>query len=101
MRTFLIRQASGKSVGANELDGLSVGCDHSGVFFLTGALAELRVFATHLQPLQRVQIEASLARRYGLPYSVVRSLPQPARPTLESRFLSCAPRAATRQSSDA
>ena len=41
----------------NELDGLSIGCDHNGVFFLTGSLAEIRLFHCHLPMAQRVQIE--------------------------------------------
>ena len=35
-----VREASGKNVGNNRLDGLSIGCDHSGVFFLIGSVAE-------------------------------------------------------------
>ena len=34
-------EATGKNVGSNTLDGLSIGCDHNGIFFLHGALAEL------------------------------------------------------------
>jgi hypothetical protein len=36
------REAAGKNVGNNRLDGLSIGCDHSGVFFLMGSVAEVR-----------------------------------------------------------
>ena len=32
-------EASAKNVGNNKLDGLSIGCDHNGVFFLSGAIA--------------------------------------------------------------
>ena len=54
-------EASGKTVGGNGLDGLSVGCDHNGVFFLTGSLAELRLFHCHMPNAQRVQAEVRLA----------------------------------------
>jgi len=40
-------EASGKSAGPNALDGLSIGCDHNGDFFLTGSIAEIRLFASH------------------------------------------------------
>jgi hypothetical protein len=56
-------EASGKAVGSNALDGLSIGCDHAGVFFLTGSMAELRLFNCHLTTPQRVQMEAALAHR--------------------------------------
>ena len=42
-------EGSGKSVGRGCLDGLTLGCDHSGVFHLKGSIAELRVFHCHLQ----------------------------------------------------
>lgn len=93
-------EASGKTAGANALDGLSIGCDHNGVFFLTGSICELRLFGCHLPPAQRVQTEAALAHRYGLTYS---SAPAPptdrAKPlgTALSRF-SCAPRLPARTS---
>ena len=29
-------EGSGQSVGGGALDGISIGCDHSGVFFLKG-----------------------------------------------------------------
>lgn len=61
-------EASGKDIGSNSLDGLSIGCDHSGVFFLNGSLAEIRIFQGRMPALQRAQVEASLARRYGLSY---------------------------------
>ena len=50
-------EASGKSAGGNGLDGLSVGCDHNGVFYLTGSLAELRLYHCHMSSEQRVQAE--------------------------------------------
>lgn len=81
-------ECSGKPIGANALDGLSVGCDHNDVFFLQGAIAELRLFHCRLPFTHRVQTEASLARRYGLTYSVSRELTSAARTTL-ARF-SCA-----------
>jgi len=85
-------EASGKNVGSNSLDGLSIGCDHNGIFFLTGSLAELRLFRCHLSTRMRVQIEASLARRYGLNYSVAREVPStPRTPSGLARF-NCAPR---------
>mmetsp|Transcript_49360 Transcript_49360/g.106910 ORF Transcript_49360/g.106910 Transcript_49360/m.106910 type:complete len:340 (-) Transcript_49360:1257-2276(-) len=68
-------EASGKNVGNNSLDGLSIGCDHNGIFFLIGSLAELRLYKCHIPPQQRIQLEASLARRYGLPYSATREVP--------------------------
>mmetsp|Transcript_29559 Transcript_29559/g.87912 ORF Transcript_29559/g.87912 Transcript_29559/m.87912 type:complete len:344 (+) Transcript_29559:46-1077(+) len=73
-----------KSVGSNLLDGLSIGCDHNGIFFLIGCVAELRLFRRNLSTAHRVQIEASLARRYGLAYSMARELPSPTRQA--SRF---------------
>jgi len=85
-------EASGKNVGGNSLDGLTIGCDHNGVFFLIGSLAELRLYRTHLSTRMRVQIEASLARRYGLNYSVAREVPStPRTPSGLARF-NCAPR---------
>jgi len=86
-------EASGKTAGANSLDGLSIGCDHNGVFFLTGSITELRLFSCHLPAAQRVQTEAALAHRYGITYSS-----QPAPPTDRARSLSrfsCAPRSLT------
>mmetsp|Transcript_25819 Transcript_25819/g.78500 ORF Transcript_25819/g.78500 Transcript_25819/m.78500 type:complete len:356 (-) Transcript_25819:758-1825(-) len=65
-----VREASGKNVGNNRLDGLSIGCDHSGVFFLIGSVAELRLFSIHLSPEQRVQVESTLARKYNLSYKM-------------------------------
>lgn len=41
------REATGKNVGNNRLDGLSIGCDHSGVFFLMGSVAEVRVAGSY------------------------------------------------------
>jgi len=84
-------EGSAKSVGANELDGLSIGCDHNGVFFLTGSVAEIRLYNCHLPAEQRVQTEAALAHRYGLAYS---SAPAPPAYTASrplARF-GCAPR---------
>ena len=89
-------EASGKSAGGNGLDGLSVGCDHNGVFFLTGSLVELRLFHCHMPTALRVQTEAGLAARYGLPYSSAPS-PTPSPSKSLSRF-SCAPRSAARTS---
>ena len=62
-------EATGKNVGTNSLDGLSIGCDHGGIFYLTGAIAEIRVFSCHLSAADRVQIESSLVMRYGIDYS--------------------------------
>jgi len=59
-------EATGKSVGGNRLDGLSIGCDHNGVFFLIGAIAEVRLFRCNLPAAARVAIELGLAHRYGL-----------------------------------
>lgn len=88
-------ESSGKTCGGNGLDGLSIGCDHNGVFFLTGSLAELRLYHTHISTPQRVQAEAALAHRYGLQYSSAPSPPpSPARSSL-ARF-SCAPRSPAR-----
>ena len=55
-------EASGKSVGANGLDGLSLGCDHNGVFFLQGSFAELRLFRSHVPPAQRIPMEVPKRR---------------------------------------
>ena len=90
-------EASAKNVGNNKLDGLSIGCDHNGVFFLTGALAELRLFHCHMASTQRIQTEAAMAHRYGIPYS---SAPEPPPTPVKSlsRF-SCAPRSPLRTSS--
>jgi len=87
-------EASGKTAGGNGLDGLSIGCDHNGVFYLTGSLSELRLFHCHMATPQRVQIEAALAHRYGISYSSAPS-PTPSPSKSRSRF-SCAPRAAAR-----
>ena len=92
-------EASGKSVGTNGLDGLSLGCDHNGVFFLQGSVSEVRLFNTHLPVSQRVQIEAALARRYGISYSFAVSPPAtPSRASSLSRF-SCAPRSSSLRTS--
>jgi len=88
-------EATGKNVGSNALDGLSIGCDHNGVFFLNGALAEIRVYHCHLPKAQRVQTEAALASRFGLSYSVAPTMPTP--PKTTARF-SCAPRVSLRAS---
>ena len=72
-------EASGKSAGGNALDGLSLGCDHNGVFFLNGSIAELRLFHAHLPAPQRVQIEAALAQRYGISYSFAMQMSPPGR----------------------
>jgi len=82
-------EASGKTAGSNDLDGLSLGCDHNGVFFLNGSLAEIRLFHCHIPTAQRVQTEAALAHRYGIAYSSAPAPPAAARSL--SRF-SCAPR---------
>jgi len=92
-------EASGKSAGSNALDGLSIGCDHNGVFFLTGSIAELRLYACHLPPSQRVQTEAGLAQRYSLPYSSAPS-PPVERVRTFSRF-SCAPRSSAARTAQA
>ena len=89
-------EASGKNVGANPLDGLSLGCDHTGVFFLTGMIAELRLYSCHMPTAQRVQTEAALARRYSLSYSCALTLPTPSKGL--GRFAGCAPRLAGRAS---
>ena len=81
-------EANGKSVGSNKLDGLSIGCDHNGVFFLSGAIAELRLLHCHIPTAQRVQMEAALARRYGLSYSCAPTLPTA--PAAGPRLFSCA-----------
>jgi len=88
-------EATGKNVGTNVLDGLSIGCDHSGVFFLNGALAEIRLYHCHMPTAQRVQTEAALAARYGLGYSCAPTMPTP--PKTTARF-SCAPRSSLRVS---
>jgi len=88
-------EATGKNVGTNVLDGLSIGCDHNGVFFLNGALAEIRVYHCHLPTAQRVQTEAALAARYGLGYSCATQAPAPTKAA--ARF-SCAPRSSLRVS---
>jgi hypothetical protein len=46
------REATGKNVGNNRLDGLSIGCDHSGVFFLMGSVAEVRARVLNRRPIQ-------------------------------------------------
>lgn len=91
-------EASGKNVGANSLDGLSIGCDHNGIFFLIGSLAEIRLYRTHIPPQQRIQLEASLAQRYGITYSVTKEVPSASKAI--SRF-TCAPLRASRTSDDA
>lgn len=92
-------EASGKTAGPNSLDGLSIGCDHNGVFFLTGSIAELRLFSCHMPTAQRVQTEAALAHRYGLEYSSVPAPPAKSGHSL-SRF-SCVPRAPPARTSHA
>ena len=83
-------EASAKNVGNNKLDGLSIGCDHNGVFFLSGAIAELRLLHGHIPTAQRVQMEAALARRYGL---VLVRADAPTAPAKTGRAsFSCAPR---------
>mmetsp|Transcript_21763 Transcript_21763/g.70327 ORF Transcript_21763/g.70327 Transcript_21763/m.70327 type:complete len:108 (-) Transcript_21763:788-1111(-) len=62
----------------------------SGIFFLIGSIAEVRLFKDNLPMAQRIQIEASLAKRYDLPYSVARDLPTPPRSRVSS--LNCNPR---------
>ena len=89
-------EASGKTAGGNGLDGLSIGCDHNGVFYLTGSLAELRLFHCHMPTPMRVQTEAALAQRYGIGYSSAPS-PSPSPVRSLSRF-SCAPRSPARTS---
>ena len=81
-------EASGKNVGANTLDGLSIGCDHTGIFFLTGMVAELRLYHCHMPTAQRVQTEAALARRYSLSYSwmIGRELSDPYFATAPERY---------------
>ena len=61
-----IKEAGGKAVGHAHLDGIRIGCDHTGTFFLTGMMAELRIFSCHLCPTLRAQLEAAMALRYGL-----------------------------------
>lgn len=84
-------ESSGKNVGSNSLDGLSLGCDHTGVFFLTGMIAELRLYNCHMPAAQRVQTEAALARRYALDYTDVPA-PPPSPSRGLARFASCMPR---------
>jgi len=64
-------EGAGKTVGNGSLDGISMGCDHSGVFHLKGAIAELRLFHSHVEPSERSQTEAALALRYGLSHASV------------------------------
>jgi len=64
-------EGAGKNVGNGSLDGLSMGCDHSGVFHLQGAIAELRLYSAHIDPAERSQTEAALALRYGLSHASV------------------------------
>ena len=85
-------EAFGKNVGSNSLDGLSLGCDHTGVFYLTGMIAELRLYNCHMPAAQRVQTEAALARRYSLEYTDAPSLPPSPTRGLASRIASCMPR---------
>ena len=63
------------------------------------ALAELRLFHCHIPPTQRIQTEAAIARRYGLPYSCAPEPPPTPRGKASgfSRF-SCAPRSPLRSS---
>jgi len=61
-----IKEAGGKAVGHAHLDGIRIGCDHTGTFFLTGMMSELRIFSCHLCPTLRAQLEAAMALRYGL-----------------------------------
>jgi len=90
-------EASGKTVGTNALDGLSLGCDHNGIFFLNGSMSEIRLYHSHLGTAHRVQTEAALAHRYGIQYSSAPSPPaSPPKHSL-SRF-SCAPRSPARTS---
>ena len=37
------------------MDGLTIGCDHSGVFHLRGSIAELRLYHCHLQVRQQAE----------------------------------------------
>ena len=53
-------EASGKTGGGNGLDGLTLGCDHNNVFFLTGSVAELRLYHTHVASAQRIQTEVCI-----------------------------------------
>ena len=85
-------EAFGKNVGSNSLDGLSLGCDHTGVFYLTGMIAELRLYNCHMPAAQRVQTEAALAHRYALDYTDAPSLPPSPSRGLASRIASCMPR---------
>lgn len=61
-----VREASGKAVGEGTLNGLRLGCDAAGKFFLRGAIAECRVFDCVLGSETRGQLETVLAVRYGL-----------------------------------
>jgi len=70
-------EGAGKSVGNGSLDGLSMGCDHSGVFHLKGSIAELRIFHAHVAPAERSQTEAALALRYGLSHASVSQRAKP------------------------
>jgi len=70
-----------KTVGGGTLDGLTIGCDHSGVFHLRGSIAELRLYHCHLQAAERTQTEAALALRYGLSHAAVAHMdPAPGNP---------------------
>jgi len=77
---------------------LSIGCDHNGIFFLIGSLAEIRLYRTHLPTQQRIMLEASLAQQYGLTYSATRDVPGSSK--VVGRF-TCAPLRASRTSDDA
>jgi len=79
-----VREASGRSCGTSELDGLRLGCDHTQMFFLKGSVAELRLYSCHLADGPRSQMEAALALRYGL----TPAADKPATPQKRSRRLS-------------
>jgi len=83
-----VKEASGRSAGSSPLDGVRLGCDHTGTFFLKGAVAELRLYSCHLADGPRSQMEAALALRYGL--TPAPASPQPER-AARMRF-SCLPR---------
>ena len=42
-------EGAGKNIGGGSLDGITIGCDHTGVFHLKGSVAELRLFHCHMQ----------------------------------------------------
>ena len=64
-----VLEASGKSPGTAALDGLRIGCDHTGTFWLRGAVAELRIFSRHLTEQPRRQLEAAMAIRCDAPHA--------------------------------